>query len=114
MLPAMLVCVAFAVMLRREAPMVWQVSGILIQVRKRHRVLLADLPVSLRSWTLIIKESQREQRFRFTHKLVHVAFSSHLQGREETNAAGTQAALGNAPQQREGLAKPAGCSSPLP
>lgn len=78
----MLICVAFAVRLRREAAKVRQVSGVLIQVRQRHRVLLADLPVKLclQSWPLIIGEGQREQGFGLTHKLVHVALSSHLQG----------------------------------
>lgn len=114
MLPAVLVRVAFAVKLWREAPEVWQISSVLIQVRKGHRVLLTDLPVKLRlqCWPLIIREGQREQGFRLTHKLVHVALSSHLQGRYETNAAGAEAALGNAPQQRR-LAKTSGCSSPL-
>lgn len=83
MLPAMLVCIAFAVKLWREAPKVWQISSILIQMRKRHCVLLTDLPVKLclQIWPLIIREGQREQGFRLTHKLVHVALSSHLQAR---------------------------------
>lgn len=111
MLPAVLVRVAFAVMLGREAPKVWQVSGILIHVRKRHRVLLTDLPVKLclQSWPLIIREGQREQGFRLTHKLVHVALSSHLQGTYKRDAAGTLAALGNAPRRR-----PSACFSLLP
>lgn len=116
MLLAVLVWIAFAVKLWREAPKVRQISGILIQVRKRHCVLLTDLPVKLclQSWPLVIREGQREQGFRLTHKLVHVALSSHLRGRYETNAAGTQAALANAPQQRRRLAKTCGCSSPSP
>lgn len=83
MLPALLVRVAFAVKLWREVPKVRQISGILIQVRKRDCVLLTDLPVKLclQRWPLVIGEGQGEQGFGLTHKLVHVAFSGHLRGR---------------------------------
>lgn len=77
-LPAVLVRVAFAVELWREAPKVWQVGATLIQVGKRHRVLLTDLPLQLclQRWPLVIGEGHGEQGFRLTHKLVHIALGS--------------------------------------
>lgn len=80
MAQALLVRVAFAVKLWGEAAKVRQVSGIVIQVEKRHRVLLADLPVELclQRRPLVVGEGQREQGFGFTHKLVHVALAGHL------------------------------------
>lgn len=65
---------------RSRASEFWEVGRTLVQVGQRDCVLLADWPVklSLQSWTLIIWEGQREQGLRLAHKLVHVAFASHL------------------------------------
>lgn len=63
-----------------RASQLWEVGRALIQVGQRDCVLLTDWPVklSLQSWTLIVREGQREQGFRLTHKLVHVTLTSHL------------------------------------
>ena len=62
------------------ASQLWEVGGALVQVGQRDCVLLTDRPVklSLESWTLIVREGQREEGLGLAHKLVHITLASHL------------------------------------
>lgn len=53
----------------------------LVQVGKRHRVLLVDvaLELGLQAGPLIVGEGQRDEGLGLTHKLVNVALSCHLE-----------------------------------
>lgn len=53
----------------------------LVQVGKRHRVLLVDvaLELGLQAGPLIVGEGQRDEGLGLTHKLVNVALPCHLE-----------------------------------